>query len=166
MEKMEKPVAAKPNKPNIWLIVSIILAIGLVIVIGVVLTKSFSANKAVGSKMVTLTSDQAGSKLLSFVNEVYGAQVGPATLKGVSETNGVYEVTLTIMSQGQPTDQKVYITKDGTLFMPQAMNIADILTQYQTYKQQQEAQAQQGTQGTAETQGTDTTDTAPVEIQQ
>ncbi|MFA6410821.1 MAG: hypothetical protein WCW26_04590 [Candidatus Buchananbacteria bacterium] len=138
METTAKPVA---KKPNIWLIVSIVLAVILVIVAGLALAKTMGSKTNESGKMVVLSSDDASKKLLSFINEVYGAQVGPATLKGVVETSGLYEVTVTISDSGKDVDQKVYISKDGSLFIPQAMNIADVLTQFKAYQQQQGAQA-------------------------
>lgn len=130
---------------NIWMIVSIVLALALIVMIGVVLLKTNLVGKSqsAGGKMIVLSADQASDKLLKFINEVYGPQVGLATLKGATEANGLYEVTVGITDNGQPVDQKIYVTKDGALFIPQAMNIDDITQQFRTFQ----AQQQQGAAG-------------------
>jgi len=126
------------KKTNIWLIVSIILAIALV---GVLAFYKISQDQ---SDLVVIPADEAGDKLLSFINDIYGPQVGVATLKGVAEKNGLYEITVTVTDQqGQPVEQVIFITLDGEFFIPQALDIEDLRSQFQAWQQQLDAQQQQ-----------------------
>jgi len=125
------------KKPNIWLIVSIILAIAL---IGVLAFYKMTQNQ---SDIVVIPTEEAGDKLLGFINDVYGPQVGIATLKGVEEKNGLYEITVTVNDQqGQPVEQVVFTTLNGELFIPQALDIEDMRSQFQAWQQQLDAQPQ------------------------
>lgn len=136
-----RPMAAA-KKPNTWLVVSIILAIALIGVIAVTM---------LGNKggITVLTPEKAGSSLISFINEVYGQQVGTATLKTITDENGLYKVVVTVTQNNAPVDQTVYISKDGKLFIPQALNIADMQKQFEAYKAQQQNPA--GTPGNTNT---------------
>ncbi|MFA6322904.1 MAG: hypothetical protein WCX71_05580 [Candidatus Buchananbacteria bacterium] len=134
------PKSAKPM--NIWLIVSIILAVALIGVIGY----SLSTKLAKGDKgMKIVKSDEAANTLIGFVNEVYGDRVGTVALKGVTEKNGLYEVTFSMTSNGTPTDQIVFVTKDAKIFIPQVIDMAQMQEQYKAYLQQQQAAGTQNT---------------------
>lgn len=131
------PMSAMPSRPtanklNIWLVVSIILAVALIAVLAFY-------NMGDKEEMIIIPSEEAGDKLLNFINEVYGPQVGLATLKEVVEKSGLYEVSVTLTDQGQPVDQVVFITKDGEFFIPQALEIKEMLSQLEAWKQQQQA---------------------------
>ena len=129
------PPAPRPmataKKPNIWLVISIILAIALVGVVAVTMLQNKGG-------VTVLKSDAAGSKLISFINEVYGQQVGTATLKTITDENGLYKVVVTVTQNNAPVDQTVFISKDGKLFIPQALNIEDMSKQFEAYKAQQQ----------------------------
>jgi len=127
-QKPASPTIAGTKKPNIWAVVSIILAI---VLIGMIAT-----NSAQKSSLKVITAQQAGDKLIDFLNQIYGPQVGIATLKEISESNGVYKATVTVMSEGQPVEQPVFITFDGEMFMPQAIDIDEALTQFKAYQEQ------------------------------
>ena len=127
MESEQRGVA---KKMNIWLIVSVVLAIALVGVFATNLTKKDGDLKIV-------KPEEASTLLLDFINEVYGPQVGEATLKSTAEENGLYKVELTVMDQGQPLDQTIYVTKDAKLFIPQAIEIEDALAKFQEFQNQQ-----------------------------
>ncbi|MDD2807384.1 MAG: hypothetical protein PHW95_02610 [Patescibacteria group bacterium] len=136
MSPTTSPQPTPMTKPmNIWVIISIVLAIAL---IGVSVYAFGPLKSTKGDNMVVKSSDQASSDLISFINQVYGAQVGNATLKSTTEKSGLYEIALSISTNGQPTDQTVYVTKDGKYFIPQVIDIADVTKQFQTYQQQQQ----------------------------
>lgn len=113
---------------NVWMIVSAVLAIALIIAI-------VSASKGDSSDpdFKPVSSEEAGSTLLDFVNEVYAGQIGQSILKSVTEKNGMYEVIVTVNSSGQNIDQTVFMSKDAKLFIPQALDMADVRSQYQTF---------------------------------
>ncbi len=120
------------GKPmNAWMIISIILAIALVAVV-------VTLNKGGDPTFKPVSSQDAGKALISFVNEIYGSQIGISTLKTITEKNGMYQATVTVKNAGQDVDQTVYMSKDGKLFIPQALNIADVTTQYRAYQQSQQ----------------------------
>lgn len=108
---------------NSWMIVSVILAIALIVSVGYTFK----------NKGDQISSDDAGQRLMSFVEEVYASQVGAVKLVGVQEVSGLYEVTVGVTVAGQPPEQKVYITKDGNLFIPQVLDINEITKQYRDF---------------------------------
>lgn len=140
MSPVEKtmPTPKAPGKPmNVWMITSIILAVALVGAIAFALAGGSALIKKDG--MTIIKSDKAAGELVAFINEVYGERVGQVTLKGVTEKNGLYEVTFVMTADGQPTDQIVFVTKDGKVFIPQVIDIADMREQYKQYQAQMQA---------------------------
>lgn len=129
MDPTPKPV---DKKFNIWLVISIILMIAL---ISVLATNVFK-NKQ--TKLITIPPDQAASKLVDFINKIYGPQVGIATLKSVSEENGLYKVEVKVINNNESIDQTIFITYDGKLFIPQTIDIEDVLAQYEAFQKQQQ----------------------------
>lgn len=138
------PAPKAPGKTmNIWLIVSIVLAVALVGTVAYAFMgkkmPAIGGGDKAGAELVAIGTDEAGNSLISFINEVYGERVGQVTLKGVAEKNGLYEVTFVMTSNGTPTDQIVFVTKDGKIFIPQVIDIAEMKTQFQEYQAQQQA---------------------------
>ena len=138
----EKPPVMAKKPANIWLIVSIVLAVILVGVLAVNLVKMPGKSN---SKLTVVSSDKASASLLDFLNQVYASRIGAATLKSVTQESGLYKIAITInppATNGQaaaPVDQTVYLTMDGKLFVPQTIIIADTLKQFQAFQQQQQA---------------------------
>lgn len=123
------PKPASGDKPmNVWMIVSAVLAIALIIA-------TISATKGGGndSNFNPISSDEAGNVLINFVNEIYGGQIGQSTLKSVTEKNGLYKIIVNVDNAGQSVEQTVFMTKDGKLFIPQALDMADVSNQYQDF---------------------------------
>ena len=125
-----------PKKPNIWLITSVILAIAL----AASLFTIFSGSQK--NQLTAISADEAGNKLIDFINKIYGAQIGSATLKSVSEKNGLYQATIGLVGNGQPVEENVFITQDGLLFIPQTINIDETLSQFQALDQQPQPESQ------------------------
>ena len=73
------------SKTNIWMIISIVLAVAL---IGALATKLPQTDNN-GDQMTVLSTEQAGQELLSFLNEIYGPQLGTITLQSITENNGL-----------------------------------------------------------------------------
>src|SRR3989344_951332 len=124
---------------NAWMAISIILGI-------VVLVLVFNSTKGSDSSTPKqISKDEAGTILLNFVNEVYGTQIAPVTLKEVVEKNGLYQATINALDPqtGQLADQIVYISKDGVLFVPQVFEFEDIKRQFRALQQQAVQQQQQ-----------------------
>ncbi|MEK6885588.1 MAG: thioredoxin domain-containing protein [Nanoarchaeota archaeon] len=91
------------NKSNIWMIVSIVLAIALIV--SIVMPKGISSNNA-------------GETLLTFLNTEV-VPTGGVTLNSVTDKGNLYEVN--VLYQGQ--DIPVFITKDGKYFIQGATEI-------------------------------------------
>lgn len=121
-----KSMSGKPM--NVWMIISAVLAIALIISIA-------TATKGGDANFKKISGDQAGSALISFVNEIYAGQIGQSTLKTVTSKNGLYEVVVSVDNAGQKVDQTVFVSQDGTLFIPQALNMEEVKTQYKTFQQ-------------------------------
>lgn len=134
MDQNQKPAA---KIPNIWLVVSIVLAIALVGVLAANVVKKEGGDEK--GKIVVVEPEKAGGSLLDFINKVYGPQVGTATLKEVTEENGLYKVSLTVVDNtGAPVEQTVFLTRDAKLFIPQAIDIESVLAQFDALQQQQQ----------------------------
>jgi hypothetical protein len=129
-----KPAIKKPTKkPNIWLITTVILAIALIAVLAFTLPKT-GADRG----MTVVSAEEAGNTLVDFVNKIYGAQIGVATLKEVNELNGLYAAEVEVIQDGQAVDQTIYITRDAKVFIPQALEMSSMLEQFEAFQQQQQ----------------------------
>jgi hypothetical protein len=141
---MEIKKKEKKSEPNIWLIVSIILAIALVGVLATTLKPNmFAGDKDNASDFIVISKEDASSKLVGFITEVYGAQIGTPTIKEVNEKYGMYEVKMSLIADGQPRDEVTFVTKDGKLFVPNVLIMEEALQQFRDWQtQQQQIQAE------------------------
>lgn len=142
MGQMEKPIIPKPAEPkmpgkkmNVWMIVSIILLIILIGIVAAALPKFINKN-VVSPKVAT-------DAVISFVNEIYGAQLGNITAKNeaTEEIIGLYKlykVTLVLIKDGAPVEEAIYVTKDGKTFIPAGalIDMAKMKEQFQTMQAQ------------------------------
>jgi hypothetical protein len=76
-----------------------------------------------------ITADQAKAKIEGLIKD----SGGDATVKDVTEDGDLYKVTVSANGQDQP----VYVTKDGTKFIQQAITFDDIAKQQADAKQQE-----------------------------
>ena len=133
---MDSPVKAGANKPNPWLIVSL----GLALILLIVLANNYLQPTKNGSgDLVVIDSQQAGSDLVDFINQIFGPQIGgTVSLQSVNEVNGIYEVNILASNvpAGQPAEQIVYMTKDGKFFIPQVIDINTVKANFQAAQQQ------------------------------
>lgn len=121
--------SAQSGKPmNAWMIVSAVLAIALVISI-------VASAKGSDTSFKKVSETEAGNTLIAFVNEIYAGQIGQSTLKSVTKKHGLYEVIVTVDNAGQQVDQTVFVSQDGLLFVPQALEIEDVRAQYKAFQQ-------------------------------
>ncbi len=114
--------------PNLWMLVSAVLALALVLALsGVIptITGKFYASESVER---VLSASDAGNKAIEYINNNL-VRTGQASLVGVEEANGMYKVTTTY--QGRNID--VYITKDGRwLFVSQPFDTSKPVQSAQT----------------------------------
>jgi len=101
----EKKKVAKffKNKTNVWMTVSVVLAIVVIVMLLVLVSGSMSKTKAANT-------------LVSYLNEKTG---GGVALIAVSSMGSIYEVNVSYQGQEIP----VYITKDGKYFLAGAEEI-------------------------------------------
>jgi hypothetical protein len=78
-----------------------------------------------------ITPAEAKAKVADFINKNLMQPGNEVTVKDIIEENGLYKTTV-ILKNGQTISS--YITKDGTEFFPQVMNIAEIEKQNATKK--------------------------------
>ncbi len=84
----------------------------------------FVSGCTLGQRGVTvLTIDEAKAKTVEFINTNLMQPGQEVSIKEVSEENGLYKFTIN-MSSGQEIVS--YLTKDGTKFFPQVMDVAEI----------------------------------------
>lgn len=128
------PTSAAAGKPiNPWMISTGVLGIALLAVLALQGTGLSSGGQ-------TVSAEKAGSDLLTFINTIYGDRLGAATLNGTTEEHGLYRVLLTVNDEtGQPTEQEVFVSRDGKLFIPQAIVVDEVLSQYQAFLDSQAA---------------------------
>ncbi len=70
-----------------------------------------------------ISTDEAKAKALTFINNNLVQKGSEVTVDGISEENGLYKISIKL-SSGQTVDS--YMTKDGTKFFPQIMDIAEV----------------------------------------
>jgi len=95
-----------------------------VVIVGVLCAGTYLyINKAKlgGKNTPTLTAAVAGDVAIKYVNTVLLKGGQQATLKGVSEENGLYKVKINIANN----DYDTYITKDGKTFFPEGRVITE-----------------------------------------
>lgn len=70
-----------------------------------------------------ITIEQAKAKAETFINENLMGSGSKIIIKGAEEKNGLYKIAL---NTGSGNDIESYMTKDGKIFFPQAMDIEKI----------------------------------------
>lgn len=117
---------------------SFITGLVIALVVGGILVYVFLGGVKKGEKegITVVKADQAGKILVDFINEVYGPQIGPVTLKEITGKNGLYQVTLTVTNQGQTLDQVVFLSRDSKLFIPQVIDVEQSLAQFRDFQNQ------------------------------
>jgi len=110
---MKKVISAVFGKQNF---LRITLPIILVVILAVIGLFSFRQPN------VSLTPDAAKAKAETFVNSFLMQGGNKATIQDISEAYGMYKLKINIVSDTVES----YITKDGKLFFPQALDIDQI----------------------------------------
>ena len=121
----------KTNKP--YIIGAAIVVLIIVIVGGYTLFIKQSSGK-------TISIDEARVKAVSFINKNLMQPGSEVSIKEVIDEGALYKVVVN-MPTGQEIDS--YLSKDGKLFFPQAMNIDEVeqATQEQEPENQEQPQA-------------------------
>lgn len=104
-------------------------AIGAVIILVVIIFIGYNYKKP-ETKNVGIGTEAAKAKVEALIKDSGGA----ATIKEVTEEGDLYKITVSANGQDQP----VYVTKDGTKFIQQAVTFEEIEKQKEEAKKQQE----------------------------
>jgi len=107
----------KIKKSSMWQITSAILSLLLIVS---VFTSGFGLRK--GGDVGMMTSDEAADKAVNFIESNLLSEGQTITLKGVEEDNQLYVVRLEVGGQ----EFKSYITKDGKLLFPSAVDMEEV----------------------------------------
>jgi len=110
---MEGTTTPKFSPVLLWQVATI--AVIVVLAVSVV-TKGFSFTGGTASS--ELTAQQAAAKAITYINNLLEGQ-STATLIGVNESNGLYNVKLDVGGQ----QYNSYITKDGSILFPSAYQL-------------------------------------------
>lgn len=108
-------------------------AIVAVIMLAVIIFIGYSYKKPEPVKDTGIGTEAAKAKVEALIKD----SGGTATVKEVSEEGDLYKITVSANGQDQP----VYITKDGTKFIQQAISFDDIVKQQEEAKKQEEEAA-------------------------
>jgi len=101
------------KKENIWMSVSIVLAVILIVSLGF---------NYFGNSGSSISKDAAGKKVVEFIQTSFGADV--TTFENVTDLGEIY--IMNVPYQGQ--DIPVYVTKDGKYFISSAIDMDTIVS--------------------------------------
>jgi thiol-disulfide isomerase/thioredoxin len=113
----EKKVSKK--KINNWKIISFIL--GIVLIISLFTNGTISG----ASTLMVNDEDEVGQKTIDYINNNLLQGQATATLKEITQENGLYKVIVSILGQDSP----VYVTKDIKTIFLQALPLTEELPQ-------------------------------------
>ncbi|NCF75292.1 MAG: hypothetical protein GWO87_02285 [Xanthomonadaceae bacterium] len=138
--KTKKSKTKKPGGINFWLIS---IAFLLIVIAILLVSKNSNVKNIITNKNTTteMTAEEAGTELTNFINEAYSRGIKNIKVAKSEEKNGLYAITAVITSQNDKTSTStLYITKDGKLFLPDAIDIekkrAEIVKQKSNNNQQ------------------------------
>lgn len=103
-------------KSYIPVLVVVILALALVA------GSAFYMGKANPSKGKQLSADEAGAQVIAFINDSILQGRATANLISILEENGLYKIKFEIQEQ----EIESYVTMDGKLFFPEAIDMTEI----------------------------------------
>ncbi|MBT4277941.1 hypothetical protein HOD96_04315 [Candidatus Falkowbacteria bacterium] len=119
----------------------IIAVIFLLIAVTLLVTENSKMMDLVRGDKTTeelLTAEEAQKKLTDFINEAYGQSVKGIEVMETEEKSGVYAVTTLITNTNDQTSTStLYISKDGKFFLPDAIDMEEILQKVAEQKQAQ-----------------------------
>ncbi|MBI4980546.1 hypothetical protein HZC30_03260 [Candidatus Woesearchaeota archaeon] len=118
-------------KIDVFKVAAAVLAVLLVVSI---ITSGFTKWGVVGAA----SQDKVTQETLAFVNKALLQGQSVAELKSISESAGLYNMKLVV--NGREIDS--YVTKDGKLFFPQAINVAEVSALSGSAEPEAPAQAQ------------------------
>ncbi len=111
----------RSGKRKSWLTLGAIVLI--LIIIGVVIASTMKkGGEGIAKPGKNLSQEEASAKAEQFINDFLMTSGSKATIKEISSEYGLYKVKIDIVTDVVES----YLTKDGRLFFPQALNIDEI----------------------------------------
>lgn len=124
---MKKLVSSLKQKKN-WS--TLLIALAVLVVLGFITTMSLRKDEPKKSEVKpgkTLNVEEASAKAEEFINTFLMSSGSTAKVKEVVSEYGMYKLSIDITSDVVES----YLTKDGKLFFPQALNIDEITAESQ-----------------------------------
>ena len=110
---------------NIWKIFGVVLFIILAFGIFTFFTKGFSftgmTGRSIASDELSITEIQG--KMETLLQVLIPPSIGTASITGVTEKSGVYQVKVSTIVNGATEDSTVFITKDGKILFLQGIDL-------------------------------------------
>ena len=138
-DKKEKSKEVKIGKKekkyikNVWKSVSIASIILILILLAII----FSGMRYSGTVTETMSADDAAEKTLDFIKEYMVRPGTNVSVKDVSEEEGLYKITIELKMGSMSQDVESYVTKDGKLFFPQAVDMEKVKEDSEAQQQEQ-----------------------------
>ena len=102
--------------------------LGLMVLVSGCNLKDAWANRTKSIKVIS--QQQAQDRVITFIKGSLLTSGADATVKSISDENGLYKISLSVTMNGQSQDIDSYVSKDGQLFFPSgAMNIDEVTKQ-------------------------------------
>ncbi len=121
-----------------WKLVSGILAILLVVALAF-LVQGVPMDSDVETDMETISKEEAGDIVMDFVNEyMIEGEMEDLEAEEVNERYGLYEVVVVVEGMMGPQEQQLYITQDGEVFFPEAVDIGEFKEMMEEQEQMME----------------------------
>ncbi|MFC2143476.1 hypothetical protein ACFLQN_03690 [Candidatus Aenigmatarchaeota archaeon] len=115
------------NQRNVWMYSTF----GLVIILIIVVALSLSMTPT-GAVTVEYSDQQAADRAMEFINGNLVQEGNTAELISIEEERGLYKIKISL--NGQELD--TFFTKDLNVFIPQAVEVSDIIEQKETPPQE------------------------------
>ena len=115
-----KKITSILKQRKTWLTILIIAIV--LIVLGLITVSSLKKNDGAIKPGKTISTDAAKAKAEEFINKFLMQSGSKATIKDITTEYGLYKLSIDITSDVVES----YLTKDGKLFFPQALNITEI----------------------------------------
>ena len=156
--KNENKTEAKKEKKyvkSVWRSVSIAFILLFIVTSSVLASSSLSGTVPFSFQSTEEKApDEVAQDAVDFIKENMVAPGTEVSIKEVSEENGLYKIVLEVKSGDMGQEVESYITKDGKIFFPQAIDMDEI----EAMKEQQEQQGEEQSEPQEQTQDVPKTD--------
>jgi len=128
MKRITSILKQKKNWTTLLIIVAVLFVLGLITTTSLRNNSEKANEQKINKPGKTLSIEEATIKAEGFINEFLMQSGSTATVKEVVSEYGLYKLSIDITSDVVES----YLTKDGKLFFPQALNIEEIKSESAT----------------------------------